>query len=139
MRKSVKVAQPVLHIKVRHAMRIDCIAQRNIRVDLHAFFGVETHLLVRGPALVQVMRPFHRLHKRWKLDDLAPQRTVEDPSGSYRNLRWTSLRTAQHNLHPDIPGADASDGSNIVEEDRGSDQQADYNRADLDELHWESP
>src|SRR5260370_32553044 len=105
MRKYVEVAQPVLHVKVRYTMRIDRIAQRNIRVDFHPFLGVEAHLLIRGPAFAQIMGPLHRLHKRWELDDLTPQRTVEDPSGPYRNLRWTSLRTAQHNLHANISGA----------------------------------
>src|SRR6202022_4632766 len=85
------------------------------------------------------MRPLHRLHKRRELDNLTPQRTVEDPSGPYRNLRWTSLRTTQHNLHTNISGADASDGGNIVEEDDGSDQQANHSRTNLNELHRESP
>src|SRR6266852_901322 len=33
--------------------------------------------------------------------------------------------------------SDASDGGNVVEEDHRSDQQADYSRANLDELHRE--
>src|ERR1700716_4156813 len=139
MRKCVEIAQSVLHIKVRHTMRIDRIAQRNIRVNLHPFLGVEAHLFVGGPAFAQVVRPLHRLHKGWELDDLATQRTVEDPSCPYRNLRWTSLGTAQHNLHANISGADASNGGNIVEEDHSSDQQTNHSRANLNELHRESP
>src|SRR5260370_42404830 len=85
------------------------------------------------------MRPLHRLHESWELNNLTPQRTVEDPSGTYRNLRGSSLRTAQHNLHANISGANASDRGNIVEENHRSDQQANRSRTDLDELHRESP
>src|SRR5258708_2285664 len=85
------------------------------------------------------MRPLHRLHESWELNNLTPQRTVKHPACAYRNLRWASLGPAQHNLHANISGADASDGSNVVEEDHSSDQQADYSRTNLDELHRESP
>src|SRR5271154_997436 len=139
MRKYIKVTQPILHIKIRHTVRIDRIAQRNIGVDLHPFLGVEAHLLVCRTPFVQVVRPLHRLHKRWELNNLTPQRAVEDPSSPYWNLRRPTLRAAQHNLHANISRADSCNGGDVVEEDNRSNQQADDNSTNLDELQWESP
>src|SRR5579862_2948218 len=115
-------------------MRVDRIAQRDVGVDLHAFLRVEAHLLVVGAALAKIVGPLDGLHERRELDDLTPQRTVEDPAGPDRNLGWTALRAAQHNLDADVSGADASDRRDVVEEDHSSDNQADSGRAKFEEL-----
>ena len=122
MRKLIKLRHPVLHIKVRHTLRLNRIAQAHVRIDLHALLGVEAHLFVRRSSLVQVARPLHRLHKRRKLHYLRADGRVKHPSRPDRNLRSAALRSAQHHLHTDMSRADPRHRHDVVEEQRSHDQ-----------------
>ncbi len=46
MGEVIEVAEAIFHVEIRHAARVDGVAERDVGVDLHAFFRVEAHLLI---------------------------------------------------------------------------------------------
>jgi hypothetical protein len=91
MREDFKVANTILHVKIRHVLGVDRIGERNVAEDFHALLAVESHLLVQWVALARIPRPFHRLDESREFDDLRGDGTVEYPSRADRSFRRAAL------------------------------------------------
>ena len=109
VREHFQIREPVLHVEVRRHARIDGVGQRNVDANVHAFLGVEIHLLVLRMAFGDVASPFHRLHVGGKFENLGTQRAVDHPSGAHWNFRSSALAAGQIDFDADVPRFDAGD------------------------------